>query len=126
MVLRRTCVYEDDRDWRIPADAAFEDARVFNGLFYNAAGVVNGFPTPMDAVHAGVNPPSPETLRDSLMFGTPDRVVERIRRYAALGVDDYCYGVSFGLPHDFAMRSLELFGREVMPHFTKKTPSGAR
>ena len=25
---------------------------------------------------------------------------------------------SFGLPHDVAMRSLELFGRHVMPHFT--------
>jgi len=126
MVLRRTCVYEDDRDWRIPADAAFEDARVFNGLFHNAAGVVNGFPTPMDAVNAGASPPTPGTLRDSLMFGTPERVVERIRRYAALGVDDYCCGVSFGLPHDVAMRSLELFGREVMPHFRKKTESGAR
>ena len=119
MVLRRTCVYEDPRDWRLPAQTAAEDVRVFNGLFYNAAGVVNGFPTPMDATMPDGTPPlSPEALRDNLMFGTPDHVVERIRHYEALGVDHYCYGASFGLPHTVALRSLELFGRHVMPHFT--------
>jgi alkanesulfonate monooxygenase SsuD/methylene tetrahydromethanopterin reductase-like flavin-dependent oxidoreductase (luciferase family) len=126
MVLRRTCVYEDTRDWRLPAETAAEDVRVFNGLFYNAAGVVNGFPTPMDpAVSAAAPPLTPEVLRDNLMFGTPDQVVERIRHYERLGVDHYCYGASFGLPHDVALRSLELFGRQVMPHFTA-TPASAR
>jgi alkanesulfonate monooxygenase SsuD/methylene tetrahydromethanopterin reductase-like flavin-dependent oxidoreductase (luciferase family) len=126
MVLRRTCVYEDARDWRLPAETAAEDVRVFNGLFYNAAGVVNGFPTPMDpAVSAAAPPLTPEVLRDNLMFGTPDQVVERIRHYERLGVDHYCYGASFGLPHDVALRSLELFGRQVMPHFTA-TPASAR
>jgi len=126
MVLRRTCVYEDARDWRLPAETAAEDVRVFNGLFYNAAGVVNGFPTPMDpAVSAAAPPLTPEVLRDNLMFGTPDQVVERIRHYERLGVDHYCYGASFGLPHDVALRSLELFGRQVMPHFTA-TPAPAR
>jgi alkanesulfonate monooxygenase SsuD/methylene tetrahydromethanopterin reductase-like flavin-dependent oxidoreductase (luciferase family) len=59
------------------------------------------------------------------MFGTPDQVIDRIRRYARLGVDHYCYGASFGLPHDLAMRSLELFGREVMPCFPRTTPPAA-
>jgi len=120
MVLRRTCVYEDARDWRLSAEIAAEDLRVFNGLFYNAAGVVNGFATPMDATaHASeATPLTLEALRDNLMFGTPDHVVARIRHYEQLGVDHYCYGASFGLPHDVAMRSLELFGRQVMPHFT--------
>ena len=116
MVLRRTCVYEDRKDWRLPAETALDDLRVFNGLFENAAGVVNGFPTPMDAT-SRTAPLTPETLRDNLMFGTPEHVVARIRQYERLGVDHYCYGASFGLPHDMAMRSLILFGREVMPHF---------
>lgn len=118
MVLRRTCVYESPEDWRVPAEAAHEDTRVFNGLFYNAAGVVNGFPTPMDAAREGAaRPLSPEVLRDRLMFGTPDVIAERLRWYEALGVDEYCYGPSGSLPHDVAMRSLELFGREIMPRF---------
>jgi alkanesulfonate monooxygenase SsuD/methylene tetrahydromethanopterin reductase-like flavin-dependent oxidoreductase (luciferase family) len=121
MVLRRTCVYDRAEDWRIPAAAALEDARIFNGLFYNAAGVVNGFPTPMDAEGRAGTPPPPtaETLHRSLMFGTPEQVVARLRHYQRLGVDEYCYGPSVGVPHAFAMRSLELFGREVMPHFAE-------
>lgn len=119
MVLRRTCVYEDAREWRLPAETAAEDVRVFNGLFYNAAGVVNGFATPMEPAASESTAPAltPEVLRDNLMFGTPEQVVERIRHYERLGVDHYCYGASFGLPHDVAIRSLELFGRQVMPHF---------
>ena len=38
----------------------------------------------------------------------------------AVGVDQFCYGASFGLPHDFAVRSLELFITEVMPHFASQ------
>jgi len=118
MVLRRTCVYEDTKDWRVPAETAAEDVRVFNGLFYNAGGVVNGFATPIDPSTPGAAAPlSPEALRDNLMFGTPAQVVARIRHYERLGVDHYCYGGNVGLPHEVAMRSLELFGREVMPHF---------
>jgi len=114
----------DTYDWT--AETAAEDVRVFNGLFYNAAGVVNGFPTPMDPAASAAAPPlTPEVLRDNLMFGTPDQVVERIRRYERLGVDHYCYGASFGLPQDVALRSLALFGRQVMPHFTA-TPAPAR
>jgi flavin-dependent trigonelline monooxygenase, oxygenase component len=120
MVLRRTCVYEDVKDWRLPSETAAEDLRVFNGLFYNAAGVVNGFPTPMDPMTpaGAATLLEPETLRDNLMFGTPDQVIARLRHYERLGVDHYCYGASFGLPHDVAMRSLDLFGRHVVPHFT--------
>jgi alkanesulfonate monooxygenase SsuD/methylene tetrahydromethanopterin reductase-like flavin-dependent oxidoreductase (luciferase family) len=126
MVLRRTCVYEDPRDWRIPADAAYEDLRIFNGLFFNAAGVIEGFATPVDPAQGdATQPPAPETLRENLMFGTPDQVVARLRRYEAWGCDLYCYGASFGLPHEVAMRSLQLFARDVMPHFaTRPAPAG--
>jgi alkanesulfonate monooxygenase SsuD/methylene tetrahydromethanopterin reductase-like flavin-dependent oxidoreductase (luciferase family) len=73
---------------------------------------------PDPTAHASeATPLTLEALRDNLMFGTPDHVVARIRHYEQLGVDHYCYGASFGLPHDVAMRSLELFGRQVMPHF---------
>ena len=53
-----------------------------------------------------------------MVVGTPKQVVAKLQQYAAVGVDQFCYGASFGLPHDVAMRSLELFITEVMPHFT--------
>ena len=57
------------------------------------------------------------------MFGTPEQVVARLRECQAAGVDQFCYGASFGLPHDMALRSLELFITEVMPHFVSR-PAG--
>ena len=59
----------------------------------------------------------PAVVREAAVFGTPEEVVEKLEAYKAAGVDLYCYGGSFGLPLDFARRSLELFIEKVMPHF---------
>ena len=61
-----------------------------------------------------------------MVFGTPEQVVAKLRQYAAVGVDQFCYGASFGLPHDVAMRSLELFITEVMPHFASQPAEASR
>ena len=52
-----------------------------------------------------------------MVFGTPEEVVARLKQYAAVGVDQFCYGASFGLAPAVERRSLELFITEVMPHF---------
>ena len=53
-----------------------------------------------------------------MVVGSPEQVAAKLKQYAAVGVDQFCYGASFALPHDVAMRSLELFITDVMPHFT--------
>jgi flavin-dependent trigonelline monooxygenase, oxygenase component len=118
MMLRRTCVYRDEDDWEIPVQVSADHNRRFESLFRNVGTVDNGFPG-LAGWEQVANPDDykPETIRDSLMFGTPDQVVARLKDYQAAGVDNFCYGASFGLPHDMAMRSLELFITEVMPHF---------
>lgn len=119
LMLRRTCVYPHEDDWMIPVQVSAEHNRQFENLFRNIGTVHNGFPepAPWDQV-ANRDDYKPETIRDSLVFGTPEQVVARLRDYRAAGVDSFCYGASFGLPHDVAMRSLELFITKVMPHFT--------
>ena len=94
--------------------------RRFESLFRNVGTVDNGFPELAAWEHVA-NPDDykPETIRDSLMFGTPDQVIVRLKDYEAAGVDNFCYGASFGLPHEIAMRSLELFIGAVMPHFAE-------
>ena len=79
----------------------------------------NGFPEPA-AWEQIANPDdySPERVRDGMVVGSPEQVVAKLKQYAAVGVDQFCYGASFALPHDVAMRSLELFITDVMPHFT--------
>jgi hypothetical protein len=52
-----------------------------------------------------------------MMFGTPEEVIRKIEFYRSCGVDNYCYGASFGLPFHVQRRSLELFITKVMPHF---------
>jgi alkanesulfonate monooxygenase SsuD/methylene tetrahydromethanopterin reductase-like flavin-dependent oxidoreductase (luciferase family) len=118
MVLRRGCVYADARDWERVVPVVLEYAQRFQSLFFNKRGVVNGFP---ERVRPEDMPPSPdhapEAIRENLMFGTPDQVVAKLKRYQAAGVEEFCLGVTFGLPHEMAKRSIELFRDEVMPHF---------
>lgn len=118
LMLRRTCVYEDDKDWRIPVDASIEYGRHFENLFKNLGDVTNGFPEPVDASTLENREEfDPAFIHNNMLFGTPTSVVEKLKVYEANGVDNFCYGASFGLPHEAAKRSLQLFIDEVMPHF---------
>jgi alkanesulfonate monooxygenase SsuD/methylene tetrahydromethanopterin reductase-like flavin-dependent oxidoreductase (luciferase family) len=55
--------------------------------------------------------PPPERLRDMMVVGTPEQCVERLRRYADLGVGDFLLGSL--APVDW--RTIELVAREVAP-----------
>ena len=124
LMLRRACVYRHAEDWRIPVEASIAHDREFDSLFRNVGGVTNGFVTPeqTEAVEHGGDDQAGMVL-DRMVFGTPDQVVARLIEYEAAGVDQFCYGASFGLSHAVACRSLELFITEVMPHFS--APTGA-
>jgi alkanesulfonate monooxygenase SsuD/methylene tetrahydromethanopterin reductase-like flavin-dependent oxidoreductase (luciferase family) len=60
----------------------------------------------------------PRTFNDAdmIMVGTPETVIEKMRKYADLGVDQLLCYVQFGqLPHESVMKTLELLGKEVIP-----------
>jgi alkanesulfonate monooxygenase SsuD/methylene tetrahydromethanopterin reductase-like flavin-dependent oxidoreductase (luciferase family) len=121
LMLRRTCVYEEPEDWMPPVRASIEHGRHFETLFKNIGTVRNGFPEPVDvSVIANRNEYEPNFIRENMMFGTPEEVVRKLEFYQACGVDNYCYGASFGMPFDVQRRSLQLFISEVMPHFGSK------
>jgi alkanesulfonate monooxygenase SsuD/methylene tetrahydromethanopterin reductase-like flavin-dependent oxidoreductase (luciferase family) len=51
-------------------------------------------------------------------IGTPEQVVDLVRRYEAVGVDEVGMVLQAGdNRHEHICESLELFGREVIPHF---------
>jgi alkanesulfonate monooxygenase SsuD/methylene tetrahydromethanopterin reductase-like flavin-dependent oxidoreductase (luciferase family) len=123
LMLRRTCVYADPSDWMAPVRASIEHGRHFENLFKNIGTVRNGFPEPVDvSVIANRNEYEPTFIRENMMFGTPEEVVRKLEFYQACGVDNYCYGASFGLPFDVQRRSLQLFISQVMPHFRHEEP----
>jgi hypothetical protein len=51
------------------------------------------------------------------MFGSPDVVIEKLKRYEKLGVDQYIYYASMGLDMESQKKSMELFCKEVIPEF---------
>jgi probable F420-dependent oxidoreductase len=67
-----------------------------------------------------------ESLKDRFIIGDPDFAIRQIERYRdELGTTDlYCWMHVPGVSGDEAMRSVELFAREVMPAF--QAPVGAR
>ena len=121
LMLRRTCVYPRAEDCRIPVAASIAHDQLFDSLFRNLGRVTNGFvePEPTNGAEPGNQDPADAVL-DRMVFGTPDEVIARLTDYEAVGVDQFCYGASFGLPHALACRSLELFVSRVMPHFSAR------
>ena len=121
MMLRRVCVYDRAEDWEIPVRATTNFGRYFENLFRNLGTVTNGFPEPVDyEIVADKGDYAPQALHENMIFGTPDQVIEKLERYEAAGVDHFLYGACFGLPHEVAVRSLELFNEVVLPHFKNR------
>lgn len=60
---------------------------------------------------------SPEVMRRNLAIGTADEVVSRLKRYEALGYDEYSFWIDTGMSFDRKKASLERFIAEVMPAF---------
>lgn len=57
----------------------------------------------------------------SMLIGTPDELIAAIEKYEDAGVTQMVFLVQMGnLPHMDILRSLELFGQEVIPHFRAK------
>jgi len=53
---------------------------------------------------------------DSVVIGDPDHCIEHVQRYVDMGADALVLRVD-SLPHEQLMRSIELFGKYVIPHF---------
>ena len=58
---------------------------------------------------------------DTAIVGSPATVRDEVERHLAASGGNYFVGrfVYGNMPFDAAMRSLDLFAREVMPHFTR-------
>jgi len=55
----------------------------------------------------------------SVMVGDPADFIERLERLEAMGIDEVLLRID-GVGHENIMRSLELIGREVIPHFANR------
>lgn len=63
-----------------------------------------------------------EDLRDreQALIGSPEHVIELLKKYEAAGCDQVMMLMNFGgLPHEKVLKSLELIAKEVMPAFNQ-------
>lgn len=64
---------------------------------------------------------SGEEIYQNLIFGTPERVRSLVQQYVDLNIDHLMLYMAFGERHEDALRSVQLFGTEVMPHFKEQS-----
>ena len=117
--MRYSCVYERDDQWEVPVTASVKQMARFENLFKNLGGVTEGFADEISLDQLGSQEFSTQSLRDNLMFGTPDQIIRKLKPYEELGVDHFIYCASFGLGLKEQRKSLELFVKEVMPAFER-------
>ncbi len=61
-----------------------------------------------------------DLFKHRAIIGTPEKYIAEIRALEAEGLENFICNFDFGgIPHAKVMRSMELFSREVMPHFAK-------
>jgi alkanesulfonate monooxygenase SsuD/methylene tetrahydromethanopterin reductase-like flavin-dependent oxidoreductase (luciferase family) len=118
-MMRHTAVYETSQDRAAAMDAIRNVLGKFGNLMTQTGAVHNGFAEAVSAEELEGNVRvDPEMLEENLMFGSPEQVIAKLRRYEALGVDAFIYYASMGLGMAEQKRSLQSFIDHVMPEFT--------
>ena len=121
--MRHTGVYERRSEFETYISYFKRVAAQFENLFRGEGGVKNGFPSEVALAELDNRAEYDSAmLRNNLMFGTPDEIISKLRAYESLGVDNFIYYASYGLPHDLQEKSLRLFTDEVMPAFKNASP----
>ena len=113
-VLRIAYVAESDAAAREVVPHVVTNHRTWHHLHFGTERVAGGI-VGTDPVE---NEPSPEEMFERLIIGGPERCIEQVRALQAVGVELLLLNMNFGkMTHREAMRSLRLFGAEVMPAF---------
>lgn len=117
-LMRHSAVYTTEADREAVLDSIRNVLGKFGNLMLKKGDVKNGFPDsiPFEELEGNVRV-EPKMLEENLMFGSPETVIKKIKKYDAIGIDAYIYYASMGLDMDIQKRSLQLFIDEVMPEF---------
>jgi alkanesulfonate monooxygenase SsuD/methylene tetrahydromethanopterin reductase-like flavin-dependent oxidoreductase (luciferase family) len=110
-MLRNAYVGTDEADIREKVRFGHTKQRQFANVFNTPGEVHRGKIKLLDI------PVTEEEIANNIIIGAPDRCVETLERYRALGIDNLMLNMNFGASHRDVMRSLELFATRVMPHF---------
>jgi alkanesulfonate monooxygenase SsuD/methylene tetrahydromethanopterin reductase-like flavin-dependent oxidoreductase (luciferase family) len=118
MMLMHTYVADTEAE----LNAGAEDLQRFFAYFGKWARrerpIRQGFMEPLrDEDMAAASQYAPEKLRENLVIGTAEQVVQRIKRYEAMGYDQYSFWLDNHMDFERKRRSLQHFIDRVMPSF---------
>ena len=120
VMMRHTSVYANEQDRQTTLNATRTTLSRFGNLMMKKGEVHNGFPdqVPLESLDGNAFV-DPAAIEENLMFGSPEAVIEKLKRYEGIGVDAFLYYASMGLGMEEQKRSLQLFIDEVMPAFAE-------
>lgn len=120
MVLQHAYAATDEAELQRAAEGVSMFYRMFGVWFANKTAPVNGFHKsvpPLDLEKFGEY--APDAVRENTLIGTPAQIVERLKGYAALGVDEYSIWVDSTLSFADKKASIERFISDVLPAFAE-------
>jgi alkanesulfonate monooxygenase SsuD/methylene tetrahydromethanopterin reductase-like flavin-dependent oxidoreductase (luciferase family) len=115
-LMRVCCVARDDADARRKLEHAYEYYGRFHNVFTGPGLVEHGAirSLPLKQTH--------EELRDSLLICTATEMVDRLKVYDELGIDELIINVNIGHSNDDCLDAIERFAADVMPAFAGAPP----
>ena len=112
---RVCCVARDDADARRKLELAYGYYGRFHNVFTGPGLVDHG------AIRALPLKQSMEEFRDSIIICTASEMIDRLKHYEELGVDDFIMNVNIGHSQAESIEAIERFASEVMPAFQTRT-----
>jgi len=117
-MMRHTAVYDNEAERRKTLNSLRHTLAQFGNLMRGTGTISNGFAEKVNAAELDTHEMyDADMLETNLVFGSPDTVIDKLKRYEAIGVDAFIYYASMNLEHESQRKSLELFCNEVIPAF---------
>ncbi|UWQ52093.1 LLM class flavin-dependent oxidoreductase (plasmid) [Leisingera caerulea] len=118
MLLQHTYVADSAADVKRGAEELNRFYCYFGAWFMNQRDVSQGLIDPLSDEEIAAHPfYSPEAMERDLVIGEPAAVIERLKKYEALGYDEYSFWIDSSMSFERKKASLERFITEVMPAF---------
>ena len=118
LLLMHTYVAETEEKLQAGAKAMQKFFLYFSKWFKNEAPIINGLIEELSDEEYEASPNyAPENLRKNMLIGTPEEVIERLKKYEALGYDQFSIWLDSAMTHEQKRDSLKMFIDKVMPAF---------
>ena len=118
MLLHHTYVAADAADADEGARELSRFYNYFGAWFQNKRPVTQGLMSEISQEDMNANAMmAPETLRRDLTIGTPQEIIDRLKRFEDMGYDEFSFWIDSGMSHERKRASLDRFIDKVMPAF---------